>query len=271
MARRWTYPARPPGRPPVGDEIRELVLRLARENPRWGYRRIAGELAGLGIQTSATTVRKLLAEAGLGPAGRRGGLPWREFIRRQAQTMIACDFFTVETFSLRRIYVLFFIELQSRRVQLAGLTESPDGAWVTQQARNLAWSLQERERPLRFLIHDRDRKFTDAFDEVFRSEGLEIVRTPIRAPKANAIAERFVGTVRRECLDWILIFGRRQLERVLRVYVDHYNGHRPHRALDLAAPAGGRPALRLVTPPERGAVRRRDRLGGLIHEYSVAA
>jgi putative transposase len=161
--------------------------------------------------------------------------------------MIACDFFTVETFALRRIYVLFFIELQSRRVHLAGLTESPDGAWVAQQARNLAWSLQEREDPLRFLIHDRDRKFTDTFDEVFRSEGLEIIRTPIRAPKANAIAERFVGTVRRECLDWALIAGRRHLERVLRVYVNHYNGHRPHRGLDFAAPDRGRPALRLLS------------------------
>jgi putative transposase len=271
VARRWTYPVRPPGRPRVGDEIRELVLRLARENPRWGYRRIASELAGLGIAISATTVRKLLREAGLGPAGRRGGLPWREFIRRQAQTMLACDFFTVETFALRRIYVLFFIELQSRRVHLAGLTKSPNGAWVAQQARNLAWFLQEREAPLRFLIHDRDRKFTAAFDEVFRSEGFEIVRTPVRAPKANAIAERFVGTVRRECLNWILIFGRRQLEGVLRVYVDHYNSHRPHRALGLAAPVSARPALRLVSPPERCAVRRRDRLGGLIHEYSVAA
>jgi putative transposase len=273
VARRWTYPARPPGRPRVGDELRELVLRLARENPRWGYRRISGELAGLGIRISPTTVRKLLREAGLGPAGRRGGLPWREFIRRQAQTMIACDFFTVETFALRRIYVLFFIELQSRRVHLAGLTESPDGAWVAQQARNLAWSLQERKRPLRFLIHDRDRKFTDTFDEVFRSEGLEIVRAPIRAPKANAIVERFVGTVRRECLDWVLIAGRRHLERVLRVYVDHYNGHRPHRGLDFAAPDRGRPALRLVSAPGGLPVKaqRRDRLGGLIHEYGIAA
>jgi putative transposase len=212
-----------------------------------------------------------LGEAGLGPVGQRGGLSWREFIRRQAQSMIACDFFTVETVTLRRIYVLFFIELRSRRVHLAGLSESPNGAWVAQQARNLAWSLPEREAPLRFLIHDHDRKFTAAFDEVFRGEGLEIVRTPIRAPKANAIAERFVGTVRRECLDWILIFGRRHLERVLRVFVDHYNAHRPHRALGLAAPVSAPPALRLVSPSEQYAVHRQDRLGGLIHEYSVAA
>jgi putative transposase len=172
---------------------------------------------------------------------------------------------------LRRIYVFFIIEFGSRRVHLAGCSETPNGAWVAQQARNLAWSLRERERPLRFLIHDRDRKFTDTFDEVFRSEGIEIIRTPIRAPKANAIAERFVGTVRRECLDWIVILGRRQLERVLRVFVDHCDSHRPHRALGLAAPVSTRPALRLVGPPERCAVRRRDRLSGLIHECSIAA
>jgi putative transposase len=271
VARRWTYPSPRIGRPRIGEEIRELVLRLARENRRWGYQRIAGELAGLGIIVSATTVRKLLRDAGLGPAGQRGGLSWGEFIRRQAATMLACDFFTVETVALRRIYVLFFIELGSRRVHLAGLTENPDGAWVSQQARNLAWSLQEREAPVRFLIHDRDRKFTAGFDEVFRSEGVEIVRTPILAPKANAIGERFVGTVRRECLDWILIFSRRHLERVLRVFFDHYNGHRPHRALNLAAPDRGRPALRLLTTPAGSAVRSRDRLGGLIHEYSLAA
>jgi putative transposase len=147
---------------------------------------------------------------------------------------------------LRRIYVLFFIELGSRRVHLAGRSETPNGAWVAQQARNLAWSLQERERPLRFLIHDRDRKFTAAFDEVFRTEGVEIVRTPIRAPRANAISERFVGTVRRECLDWLLIVHRRRLERVLRVFVDHYNSHRPHHALSLAAPDRRRRVLRLV-------------------------
>jgi putative transposase len=177
----------------------------------------------------------------------------------------------VETVALRRIYVFFFIEFGSRRVHLAGCSATPNGAWVAQQARNLAWSLRERERPLRFLIHDRDRKFTDTFDEVFRSEGIEIIRTPIRAPKANAIAERFVGTVRRECLDWIVIFGRRQLERVLRVFVDHYDSRRPHRALGLAAPVSTRPAPRLVGPPERCAVRRRDRLSGLIHECSIAA
>jgi hypothetical protein len=184
--------------------------------------------------------------------------------------MLACDFFTVDTVGLRRLYVLFFIELGSRRVHLAGCTENPSGVWVAQQARNLAWSLTERASPLRFLIHDNDTKLTGAFDEVFRSEGISIIRTPVKAPKANAFAERFVGSVRRECLDWTLILTRRQLERTLRTYVQHYNGHRPHRGLRLVPPQP-RPLLRFAAPEHPGRVRRRDRLGGLIHEYSVAA
>jgi transposase InsO family protein len=204
------------------------VLRLARENPRWGYQRITGELRGLGFTVSATTVRKLLREAGLGPAGERAGLSWREFLRAQAQTMIAVDFFTVETVWLQRLYVLFFIELGSRRVHLAGCTANPSGSWVTQQARQLAWTASERSTPPRFLIRDHDSKFTRDFDTIFRTERIEIIHTPIRAPQANAIAERFLRTVRSECLDWLLILNRRHLERVLRVFVHHYNGHRPH-------------------------------------------
>ena len=207
------------------------MLRLARENPHWGYKRIGGELYGLGVTVSATTVRKILRQAGLGPAGDRAGLSWRSFLRAQAKSMIAVDFFTVETVSLQRLYVLFFIELGSRRVHLAGCTANPIGAWVTQQARQFAWTLGERSTPPRFLIRDRDSKFTHDFDTVFRNEGIEIIQTPIRAPKANAIAERFVRTVRSECLDWLLILDRRHLERVLRIFVHHYNGHRPHRSL----------------------------------------
>ena len=161
-------------------------------------------------------------------------------------------------------------ELESRRVHVAGCTANPDGSWTAQQARQLAWSLPERATPARFLIHDRDSKFTRAFDEVFRSEGIEIIRTPFRAPKANAFAERWVGTVRRDCLDWLLISSRRQLERVLRIYVDHYNTHRPHRALGLTAPTPG-PRLGLVDPDPPDQLHRRDRLGGLIHEYARAA
>ena len=200
IARRWTYGCRS-GRPPIGGEIRALVLRLARENPRWGYQRIVGELHGLGITVSATTVRKILRQAGLGPAGERAGLSWPVFLRAQAKSMLAVDFFTVETVSLQRVYVLFFVELASRRVHLAGCTANPTGVWVTQQARQITWALRKRSTPLRLLIRDRDRKFTRDFDTVFRGEGIEIIRIPVRAPRANAIAERFVRTVRSECLD----------------------------------------------------------------------
>jgi transposase InsO family protein len=177
--------------------------------------------------------------------------------------------FTVDTVSLRRLYVLFFIELQTRRVRLAGVTPNPSGGWVTQQARNLVVDVDGRERPLRFLIHDRDAKFSAPFDEVFRTEGVEIIRTPFRAPNANAHAERFVRTLREECLDWLLIVGRRQLEHVLRGYVDHYNRERPHRALDLRPPQPSQ-VIPLRAQPD-AAVHRRDRLGGLIHEYAWAA
>jgi transposase InsO family protein len=162
--------------------------------------------------------------------------------------MIACDFFTVDTISLRRIYVLFFIELSTRRVHLAGMTEHPDGAWTTQQARNLVFSLAERDRPLEFLIRDNDGKFTRAFDSVFNSEGIRVIRAPVRAPKANATCERFVGTVRRECLDWLLIANRRHLQRVLAEFIGHYNGHRPHRALCLAPPEHHQSTRPLATP-----------------------
>jgi putative transposase len=183
--------------------------------------------------------------------------------------MLAVDFFTVETIWLQRLYVLFFIELDSRRVHLAGCTANPSGAWVAQQARELAWGLGQRSIPVRFLIRDRDSKFTRDFDTVFRSEGVEILRTPVRAPKANAIAERFLRTIRAECLDWLLIVNRKHLERVLPVFVDHYNGHRPHRARNLRPPEPRRPTLPLT--PRQHHVERQDRLGGLIHEYRHAA
>ncbi len=271
VARRWTYASRGPGRPPIDPEIKALVVRLARENPRWGYRRIVGELASLGVSVSATSVRKILADAGLGPAGRRGGPTWNAFIRAQAKSMIACDFFTVDTVSLRRLYVLFFIEVSNRRVHLAGVSANPDGAWAAQQARNFAWELSERGTPVRFLIRDNDGKFGGAFDEVFRGEGIEVIRTPVEAPKANSIAERFVGTVRRECLDWLLIANRRHLDRVLRTYVEHYNGHRPHRALRLAAPDHANVVPLPLKPPCQTRINRRERLGGLINEYRTAA
>ena len=265
VRRKWTQPRGKPGRPATGRQVRDLVLRLARENPRWGYPRIAGELLKLGLHVSPSTVRRLLLGAGLRPAPRHAGPSWRDFLRQQAASVIACDFFTVETISLRRLYVLFFIELGSRRIHLAGCARNPTGAWVTQQARNLSFTgVFERTR---FLIHDRDSKFTAAFDEVFRSEGIKVIHTPIRAPQANAYAERFVRTARAECLDWILILGRRHLERVLRAYTTHYNRERPHRALALLPPD----AASATYPPTTGEIKRRDQLGGLIHEYYRAA
>jgi putative transposase len=265
VRRKWRQAAGRRGRPPLSVEVRELVLRLARENPRWDHRRICGELAKLGLRVSPTSIRRLLAQARLEPAPRRSGPSWREFLRAQAASIVACDFFTVETAFLRRYYVLFFIEHASRRVWLAGCTKNPSGAWVAQQARNLG--LEFAEQRLRFLIRDRDSKYSGPFDEVFRSEGIRIIKTPVRAPKANAIAERFVRTVRGECLDWLLILNRRHLERVLRVYVDHYNLERPHRALEHRVPESGERRERSPA----GEIRRRDRLGGLIHEYYRAA
>ena len=262
----WTYPHARPGRPPIDARTRELVVRLARENPRWGYQRIAGELSKLGVSVSPSTVRRLLARAGLGPAPRRSGPSWREFLRAQGASVVACDFFTVETALLRRYYVLFFIELQTRRVHLAGITANPGGRWVTQQARNLSPSGALDD--VKFLIRDRDSKFVAGFDEVFRTEGVKVIQTPFRSPQANARAERFVRTARTECLDWLLILGPRQLDRVLRVYVDHYNTERPHRAL------GRHPPLATEPPPPappQAAIARRDRLGGLLHEYHLAA
>ena len=218
---------------------------------------------------SATTVKKILRAEGLGPTV-RGGPSWREFLRTQANTIIAVDFFTVDTVWLQRLYVLFFIELGSRRVHLAGCTAHPDDAWVTQQARPVSWGFAERKEPVQFLIRDRDRKFTRSFDAVFEAQHVRVVRTPIQAPEANGIAERFVRTVRSECLDWLLILNTRHLEHTVKVFVEHYNSARPHRSLGLVPP-NGRSSVKPETIGERLNVRRRDRLGGLLHEYERAA
>jgi putative transposase len=269
VRRKWTYRRIGcPGRPPIDPEVRAFIFRLARENPRWGCVRIEGELRKLGIRTSATTIRTLLRSARLGPAPRRSGPTWTEFLRAQASGIIACDFFTVETAWLRTLYVLVFIELGSRRIHLSPSTVHPDSAWVTQQARNLAMALDGRASPVRFLIRDRDAKFSRSFDAVLRSEGMRVIRTPIRAPNANAYAERVIETLRAECLDWAFVWGRGHLDRTLRTYGEHYNRQRPHRAVGLAPPlaAAGQPFL--VDPRD---VRRRDLLGGLLHEYHGAA
>jgi putative transposase len=202
------------------------------------------------------------AGTGPSPAPRRSGPTWAEFLRSQATTMLACDFFTVDTVLLRRLYVLFFIEVDTRRVYLSGVTANPVGEWVTQQARNLSWHLAERSRAVKFLIRDRDTKFTASFDEVSRTEGTRVIKTPPRSPRANAVAERFVGTVRRECLDRVLIFGRRHLEQVLAEYVAHYNDHRPHRARDQRAPETSGPAPAPVREPGPLQLRRTEVLGG---------
>jgi putative transposase len=271
VRRRWTYPHRRLGRPPLDRKVEALVGRLARENPGWGYRRIVGELRSLGISGSATSMRTILLRQGLPPAPQRNKLSWREFLRQHAATTLACDFFTVETVWLKRIYVLFFISLERRRIEFVACTPTPTGGWVSQQARNLLMALDDREQPVRFLIHDRDAKFNGGCDHVFQSEGIAVIRTPIQAPNANAHAERWVGSVRRECLDRLLIFSRRQLEHVLRVYARHYNQHRPHRALALRSPdqTDGKPQP-LRAPPYQQLLRR-DLLGGLIHECEHAA
>jgi len=247
VRRRWTYRRQPLGRPPLAAQTRQLVLRLAAENPTWGYKRIHGELVGLGIPLSPSSVWNILRRHGIEPAPRRASASWREFLRQQAAGMLECDFFTVETLWLRRLHVLFFIELARRRVHLAGVTANPNSAWVAQQARNLIMTLAEQEQQPRFVIRDRDCKFTAAFDEIFRSEGIRVIRAPVAAPRAQAHAERWVGSVRRECLDRTLIVSHKHLERVLREYAAHYNTHRPHRSLEQQPPAPTRAA---AAPPQ---------------------
>ena len=273
VARRWTYPRRGRGGPRIDPDVVALILRLARENPRWGYLRIqGGELQGLGVRVAATTIRRVLVRAGLDPAGRRFGQSWRAFLAAQASHMLATDFLTVDTVFLRRLYVLVFIELDTRAVHLAGVTAHPTAAWVTQQARNLAIKMGDALVERTFLLHDRDVLFPQSFDTVFQSEGLRVIKTPVRAPRANSICERVIGSIRRECLDWILIVHRRQLEGVMAEYVGHYNAHRPHRALGLQAPeAWATPPPTSAGPARPREVRRNDRLGGLLHQYEVAA
>jgi putative transposase len=247
------------------------LSRLASENPRWGYQRIQGELLRLGLRVSATAIRTTLRRHGLDPTPRPTATTWRAFLRRQAAGIIACDFFTVDTVWLRRLYILFFIELGTRQVHLAGVTANPNAAWVTQQARNLLLRLEDQaRRRVRFLIRDRDTKFCRGFDDVFRSEGANVLVTPVQAPNANAFAERWVRTVRTECLDWLLIVSRGHLEQVLRIYIRHYNEHRPHRALGLEPPnPSAGPTL--MSEAGRARVRRCDLLGGALHEYQRAA
>jgi putative transposase len=270
VARKWTYTdRRQPGRPSTGVCIETLILRMARENPTWGHRRIQGELARLGHAIAASTVWEILNAAGIAPAPRRAGPTWREFLAAQAHAIIACDFLVVETVLLKRLHVLVFIEHGTRRLHLGGVTTHPTGAWAVQQARNLAMDLGERISTLRLVIHDRDPLFTAAFGEVLRAEGLQIITTLPRTPRMNAICERVIGTLRRELLDRILIVGERHLALVLREYLIHYNTHRPHQSRLQRPPD-------IETQPVRDvaslrSIRRKRAAGSVISEYHHAA
>jgi putative transposase len=268
VRRRWTYPRRTAGRPRTGPAVRRLVLEMARDNPTWGYRRICGELTGLGHKIAPSTIWEILKAADIDPAPRRAAASWKQFLSAQAQTIAAVDFFHVDTVFLRRLYVLFVIEHHNRRVRLAGVTAHPTAAWTVQQARNTLMDFGERTDGLKFLIRDRDAKYTDAFDAVFAAADVRIIKTPVQAPRANAICERWIASARRECTDRMLIADRRHLHYILSEYADHYNTHRPHRALSQRPPDGRIP----VAPANDNIrVRRRARLGGLIHEYSQVA
>ena len=228
MARHWTQPSQGPGGPSTATEIRRLVLRLATENPTGGYRRIRGELAGLGHQIASSTVWQILKTSGIAPAPQRSDVTWSQFLHSQAA--VACDFFTIDTALLRRYYVLFFIHIPTRRVLFAGVTANPTGTWTTQAARNLFLRHADQLGDTRALVRDRGSQFVDAFDEVFRTESFKILKTPVRTPVANAFAERWIGSIRRELLHRTIIWNQHQPRRLVIDYIGHYNEHRPHRS-----------------------------------------
>jgi transposase InsO family protein len=272
VRRQWTCTRRTTGRPPSAPELEALLLRLANENPRWGYSKLQGELLKLGYEIGRSTVRDLLKRHRVPPAPQRGqrGSSWHAFLEHYKQQMLACDFFTVETAWLQTLYVLFFLELGTRRVHVAGCTAHPTSAWVTQQARQFSWHLQDGDPgSVRFLLHDHDGKFVTGFDTVFASEGVEVIKTPVHAPNANAYAERVIRSIRQECLDHLLILNRAHLAFVLRQYVVYYNHRRPHQGLGQALPIPLAPGPTAPAAPQQ--VRCRPVLGGIIHDYAVAA
>ena len=262
MRRKWTFKRiQAGGRPRTAPEIEACIVQMARENPRWGYDRIQGELLKLGVDLDPTTVANIMRRHRIPPAPDRGRSTWRAFLHHYKQQMLACDFFTVETVWLRTVYVLFFIELDTRRVHFVGCTRHPTLGWITQQARQLIWKIEEVGCRFRFLIRDRDKKFARSFDSIFRSVGIEIIQTPFRALKANAFAERWIRSVRQECLGHILIINEGHLQRVLTEYVAFYNTSRPHQGIDQRTP------IHHVQHQRDGPIRRRDLLGGIIHDY----
>ena len=256
------------GRPATRRNIRALVLRLARENPGWGYRRIHGELAGLGVQVSASTVWEILKKAGIDPAPRRTGIAWSLFLRSQAEAILACDFFTADLLDGTQAYVLAVIEHATRRIRILGVTLHPTGEWTAQQARNLMMDLGEQADQVKFMVRDRGSNFTAAFDAVLADAGIRTVLCNVRTPRMNAIAERWIGGCRRELLDRTLIWNQDHLRQILRQYETHHNKHRPHRSLDAAAPLKPLPQPVVL---EQYRVRRRTRVSGTIHEYRLVA
>jgi transposase InsO family protein len=271
IRRRWARRSRRGrhGRPPTSRNVRSVVLRLARENESWGYRRIHGELAGLGVAVAPSTVWQILKHAGIDPAPRREGPGWPEFLRSQAQGILALDFFTADLLNGTKVYVLAVIEHGTRRVRVLGATEHPVQSWVVQQARNLLMDLEDAGTRVKFVLHDRDASFTAAFDEVFQAAGARVIPSAVQAPRMNSIMERWIGSCRRELLDRTLVWNQRHLMAVLREYEDFYNTHRPHRTLKLAAPL--RPLPDDVTDLDQFRVQRRDRAGGVIHKYRLVA
>jgi putative transposase len=274
LARRHAASSRPrcPGRPRTVRSIRQLVLRLARENPCWGCRRIHGELLVLGIKVAACTVWEILQQAGIDPAPERTSTTWADFLRSQADALIACDFFETVTLTGARLHVLAVIEHASRRIRILGATPHPTACWVVQAARDLVMDLEDAGSRARFVIGDRDGKFPGLFDAVFKDAGIETVLSGVRMPRMNSIMDRWVQTCRHELLDRTLIWNQRHLLHALREFEHFCNEHRPHQTLRAAAPL--RPLPEPMTDPEQIAnldVRRRDRLGGTLHEYRQAA
>ena len=271
VARKWDYTSRRrPGRPSTAGAIRKLVIRMATDNPTWGHRRVQGELVKLGHPIAASTVWQILHAAGIDPASRRSGPTWKQFLTAQARGILAVDFVHVDTVLLRRLYALIVIEHGTRRVHLAGITANPDGAWTTQAARSFLMDLGQRVTSFKFVIRDRAGQFTGSFDAVFTADSIRILASPPQAPRANAICERMIGTLRRELFDRLLIVNEHHLRRVLTEYLRHYNAARPHRALGQLAPARAHARPLQINLAEHR-IRRKQVLGGLTHEYQIAA